>query len=274
MKKSFQPIKHVLAYTAVSVMLTACTSTPNRPEGSEQLRSQLIQLQSNPQLASRAAVAIKDADAAVTAAEEPQPDKALSQHLMLIADRKIQIAEARASSRLLEDQRVGLSEQRERARLEARSLEVDSANDMAAKARRETMELQRQVAELNAKATDRGVVVTLGDLQFATGQAELRNQASSHLNKLAEFLRTNKDREVLIEGHTDNVGASQLNNLLSQKRADAVKAYLVSQGINSNRLDTTGMGASSPVADNDSAIGRQQNRRVEIVFLDNKARNE
>lgn len=261
--------KKLIAVAVVATLLGAC-ATPDKPEGSTELRNKLTQLQSDPQLASRAAVAIKDAEAAVVAAEKPQEDEVLGQHLVLIADRKIQIAQALAQSRLLEDQRGSLAEQREGARLDSRTREADMARQSVEEARQRNAELQRQIAELNAKETERGLVITLGDLLFATGKAELRGGSSSHLDKLVTFLQANPERAVTIEGHTDSVGSEELNSELSRRRANAVKDYLVGRGIAGSRLDASGKGEGSPVASNDTATGRQQNRRVEII-IDNTA---
>lgn len=267
MSATLGSISKLIAVAVVATALSACATAPAKPKGSDELRSRLTQLQSDPELASRAAVAIKDAEAAVVAAEKPQKDEDLGQHLVLIADRKIQIAEARAQSRLLEDQRASLSEQREGARLDSRTREADMARQGAAAAQLQNVELQRQIAELNAKETERGLVITLGDLLFATGKSQLREGASNHLDKLAAFLRENPERTVMIEGHTDNVGSDELNDALSRQRADTVKSYLVGQGIASSRLDASGKGEGSPVASNDTASGRQQNRRVEIIIV-------
>jgi outer membrane protein OmpA-like peptidoglycan-associated protein len=108
--------------------------------------------------------------------------------------------------------------------------------------------------------------VTLGDLLFETGKSDLKGGASSNLNKLAAFLNEYPDRSVLIEGHTDNVGSDETNFNLSQRRANSVQSYLVGRGVAASRLATSGLGEGSPVAGNDSATGRQQNRRVEIII--------
>ncbi|MGK2915171.1 MAG: OmpA family protein [Porticoccaceae bacterium] len=269
-----------LIATAVAALLLGACSTTTKPAGADNVRSKLTQLQSDPQLASRALVAITDAEAAVRAAEEPRSDKDLEKHLVFIADRKVDIATARAQGRLLEDQRKLLSEQREGARLDSRTREADNARtdadiarneaaaaNMAAEAARdETDDLQQQIAALNAKETDRGLVVTLGDVLFATGKAELKGGVISNLNKLSTFLNKYQDRTVIIEGHTDSVGSEDTNLGLSQRRADSVKSYLVSQGIAPTRLAATGMGEGSPVSGNDSATGRQQNRRVDVII--------
>lgn len=277
-----KPIRtnRALIATAVAALLLGACSTTTKPAGADNVRSKLTQLQSDPQLASRALVAITDAEAAVRAAEEPRSDKDLEKHLVFIADRKVDIATARAQGRLLEDQRKLLSEQREGARLDSRTREADNARtdadiarnetaaaNMAAEAARdEANDLQQQIAALNAKETDRGLVVTLGDVLFATGKAELKGGAISNLNKLSTFLNKYPDRTVVIEGHTDSVGSEDYNLGLSQRRADSVRSYLVSQGVAPTRLVATGLGEGSPVSGNDSATGRQQNRRVDVII--------
>jgi outer membrane protein OmpA-like peptidoglycan-associated protein len=258
------------------LLLTACATSPNKPEGAAEVRNKLLQLQANPQLASRAPVAIKEAEAAVRTAEKPRKDKDLEQHLLYMADRKVDIAAAQAHSRWLEDQRKTMGEERERMRLDFRTREADQARVEAEVARTEadiarmdaTMARQEadQLRELNAQNTERGMVVTLGDVLFDTGKADLKGGATSNLQKLAAFLKQYQDRTVIIEGHTDNVGSEDLNHGLSQRRADAVKSYLVKEGVDSGRLQAAGKGESQPVANNNSPAGRQQNRRVEVII--------
>jgi outer membrane protein OmpA-like peptidoglycan-associated protein len=206
---------------------------------------------------------------------------------VLIADKKVEIAAARAQSRLYEDQRRALKKESETVRLEARTREADrartdatnaradaaSARDEADLARQNTLSaqaesdaLQLQIDELNARETDRGLVVTLGDLLFETGRADLKGGATSNLDKLALFLGEYPDRTVLIEGHTDNVGSDDQNMDLSNRRAYSVRSYLAGRGISADRLSSTGMGESAPIASNDTDTGRQQNRRVEIII--------
>ena len=254
-------------------LLYGCAAPLTAPEGAATARSKLTQLQSNAELANLAPVEIKEADAAVVAAEVPRKNTAYATHLVLIADNKVNIAQARAQSRLYEDQRQALSEQSEAARLNARTLEADTARADALVARDETdaalqenANLQQQIEALNARETDRGLVITLGDLLFATGKSELTGGAAPNLNKLAVFLDEYADRTVFIEGHTDNVGSESMNIQLSQRRADSVKTYLVGQGIESDRLSTAGLGESSPLTGNDTDTARQQNRRVEVII--------
>jgi len=305
-----------MALVAVaSAMLAGCVSHSVPPEGSEAVRAKLTQLQSDPQLATRAPDAIKEAELAVIAAEKKQSDKTLETHLVFMADRKVDVAAALAQTRLSEDQRKSLSDQRDGLRLAARTQEADMARGDARLARsqadaargdaatartqastarndaelaridagaargeadaayvaadaatQQAEDLQQQLDLLKAKPTERGMVVTLGDVLFESGKSELKSGAAGNLSNLAAFLKKYPERTVLIEGHTDSLGSDSFNQGLSQQRANAVKFSLVNQGIAANRLTATGKGESTPVSGNDSDLGRQQNRRVEVVI--------
>lgn len=141
-----------------------------------------------------------------------------------------------------------------------------SAQRQAGVATATAADLRAQIAELNARPTDRGLVVTLGDVLFDSGKTGLKSGSTNHLDKLALFLNAYPDRTAQIEGHTDDVGTDAANMLLSQRRAQAVKAFLVAQGIAANRLDAAGKGEAVPLANNANADGRQQNRRVEVII--------
>ena len=143
--------------------------------------------------------------------------------------------------------------------------EVD-AKALAAENARATA-LANELANLKAQQTDRGMVLTVGDVLFAPGKAEVGPGAQRSIDKLAEFLKAYPKREVMIEGHTDNVGDESFNIKLSQQRADAVRDLLVARGIAAQRIRTKGYGPKFPVVENDSAAGRQQNRRVEVLVL-------
>ena len=283
----------LIATTVASVLLAACAAAPLKPDGAVEARNKLTQLQSDPNLASRAPLAMKDADTTVRAAEQPQADKELGAYWVYLADRKVEIARAQAETSFVEDQRAALSAQRESARLDARTREADAAKGQVATARAEgaeqkvaadqarseadaahlaaasseqqAAELQRQIDVLHAKPTDRGLVLTLGDVLFESGRADLKSGAAGNLDKLVAFLNKYPSRTVAIEGYTDSVGSEDYNLGLSERRAESVKSYLTSQGIDSGRLTASGMGESDPVAGNDSAAGRQQNRRVEVI---------
>lgn len=264
-------------------MLAACAQT-SVPEGSANVRNKLNALQANQELTSRAPLAMKEAEEAVRAAEIPQKDEALARHRVVMADQKVDIAAARAQARLYEDQRTELSKASERARLDSRAKEANSARMDANLAREDArlargdaeaarlkeVELKRQLDELNAKETERGIVITLGDVLFATSRSELTGGAPEGLRNLAGFLSQYPDRSIVIEGHTDSVGSATANFGLSQRRADTVRSFLADQGVPTNRMRTTGLGEGNPVASNDSATGHQRNRRVEVIIENNR----
>jgi outer membrane protein OmpA-like peptidoglycan-associated protein len=265
----------MVAFSAV--LFSACATTSKTPEEVTAVRNKLSALQSNPQLASKAPVAIKEAELAVQAAEKVPKDKSYLNHLVWVADHKIDIAAAQAQTRYLEDQRKDLADAREKARLDSRTLEADLARNEADRAkgdaeqaRKQAEELQRQIAELNAKTTERGLVVTLGDVLFETDKSDLKQGSVINLAKLSAFLTQYPERTVTIEGHTDSVGSDDYNLGLSQRRANSVQQFLISQGIAANRLTAIGKGENFPVASNDSASGRQMNRRVEVIISNTK----
>ena len=130
--------------------------------------------------------------------------------------------------------------------------------------------LEAQLRELEAQQTERGLLVTLGDVLFAFNKAELSAQAGPRLDKLANFLKQFPDRKLLIEGYTDSVGSDSYNQDLSDRRAQAVRDALVQRGVDTSRITARGYGKAHPVADNASPEGRAMNRRVEIVIADDK----
>jgi len=284
----------LIAAAVAAALLAGCASTPKAPAGSAEVRAKLTALQSNADLATKAPVATKDAEVAVTQAELVQPDLALAAHRVYIADRKVDTARAEAETKAAEEHRTALNEQGEKARLDARTHEADLARSDAMTARvenaeqkvattqarsdadaaqlaanaseQQASELQRQLEILQAKPTDRGLVLTLGDTLFATGRSELKSGATANLDRLGAFLNEYPNRTASIEGFTDSTGSEDSNQSLSEHRADSVKRYLVGRGVQSNRLSSTGRGENAPVADNETTAGRQQNRRVEVVI--------
>jgi outer membrane protein OmpA-like peptidoglycan-associated protein len=270
----------LIATAVAAALLGGCAAAPVRPSGAAEARLKLTRLQADPNLSGRAPAAIADAAAAVALAEQPGVDPALGDYRVYMADRKIDIATAQAQTRLLEDQRAALVTERQNVRLDARTREADSAHAAAASAQEDAAvakanaailaaqaaELQRQIAALDVRETDRGLVLTLGDVLFATGSSDMRSGATAHLDKLVGFLDHYPDRTARIEGYTDSTGSASYNLDLSQRRADSVRGYLRGQGIEPSRLTAAGMGESDPVASNGTASGRQQNRRVEIII--------
>ena len=285
------------AAISVSLALGGCAATPESPEGATEVRNKLNALKNNPDLANRTRVELRAAEQAVELAEKPLPAEQsdLGEHRVYMADRKVEIARARATALHAEAQRERLSQERDEARLAARTSEVERAREdarsardeaeaartsetesaataaaerqrMAEETQRMAEEMQQEMDDLKAEVTDRGLVLTLGDVLFATGSADLQSGANSNLDKLVTFLNEHPERKVLVEGHTDNVGGEELNQRLSRQRAEAVRNYLTEKGIAAERLSAEGIGMDRPVADNSTRTGRQQNRRVEIII--------
>ena len=152
---------------------------------------------------------------------------------------------------------------------EAQASEIELARREAELATQAAESLRRRLELLELRQTDRGVVVTLGDVLFESGQVELAAGARENLNDVVELLQSEPDKRVRIEGHTDSTGPASVNLRISQQRADAVRAELVAMGIQADRIQTVGMGEDFPIASNESAEGRARNRRVDVILLDN-----
>jgi outer membrane protein OmpA-like peptidoglycan-associated protein len=178
-----------------------------------------------------------------------------------------------------EKARMAAAADAERAAIAKREAEQakSTAEEEAAKAARakaEADELMKELSELKAQQTERGIVLTIGDVLFATGKADLSPDANKSVDKLAEFLKKYPNRDVLIEGHTDSVGKDDYNLVLSRKRADSVKYQLMEDGIEADRITTVGYGKNFPLASNDTKAGKAQNRRVEVIILNEGVKAE
>jgi outer membrane protein OmpA-like peptidoglycan-associated protein len=170
-----------------------------------------------------------------------------------------------ARKMLAEERQVGA--QRVSSVQEAANAQVDEAKRIAALAEARTGEALEEVARLEKVSKDaRGQVITLpSGLLFKTGKSILNAGARPRLDEVASALKRIPDRKLLIEGHTDSVGKEATNLALSERRAQAVKDYLVWRGVPAERITTVGAGPSRPIADNSNTEGRAMNRRVEIV---------
>ena len=137
------------------------------------------------------------------------------------------------------------------------------------KGTREQVEIAlRRARALDAEQTERGLVLTLGGVLFGFDSAELKPEAEFSLARIAGFLIAAEDREVLVEGFTDNVGTEEYNLGLSAKRAEAVSAALVGNRVDASRIEAAGFGPAFPVASNEQDEGRALNRRVEVIILE------
>lgn len=272
-----------ITLAALVATLAACSSLPEPNSALNEARDHFARAQGNSQIATLAPDELQAAGVSLRQAEQAYTDraeKATVDHLAYMTSQRIVIAEETAASQASQAIVARAAAERDRMRLAMRTSEADAAqrrlasseasnqrqSAALAEADARERELQRQLEELDAKKTDRGMVVTLGDVLFATNESDLRGGALNNLSRLADFLVEYPDRNVVIEGHTDSVGSADYNLGLSQRRANSVRAYLMSQGVPSNRLAANGMGMGFPVAGNDSASGRQQNRRVEIII--------
>lgn len=218
---------------------------------------------------------------AVTAAGENMQARQLAETQVRDAEQARQLAEAKV--REAEQARLLAEEQTRQAQLlaEAKHGEAEEARRQAeAKAleaenvKAESARIIRELAELKANQTERGIVLTVGDVLFETNKANLSPRAEKSIVKLAEFLKKNSNRNLLIEGHTDSVGSDEYNLVLSNKRADSVKENLLAKGVAPERITTKGYGEKYPVAPNSTKIGRQNNRRVEVVILNEGVKPE
>jgi outer membrane protein OmpA-like peptidoglycan-associated protein len=200
--------------------------------------------------------------------------------LAYMAKQKIASAREVARAKAAEGQLANAAQQRDQVRLEARTAEAEmakrqadeaaaaanAAQSQAASAEQRAAALAQQLADLQAKQTERGIVITFGDVLFNTDQAVLTSQGMQTAQRLADVLRNNPDRSVLVEGFTDSTGTAAHNLDLSQRRAEAVRSALSQMGVERARIETRGYGEAYPVAGNNTAAERQLNRRVEIVL--------
>jgi outer membrane protein OmpA-like peptidoglycan-associated protein len=265
----------LLAAMAIAMTFAGCASTPTTNPALENARAAVRSAEADPNVSKYAALDLQAAKGELQEAESAamKHDEADIAQPAYLAAQTARLAQLKASAKA-DDARVAAGQsERDRIQLSARTSEVegaklarDLANQKASDANQKAAALQAEVDALNAKPTDRGLVLTLGDVLFDTGKAGLNPGASRNLDQLVQFLTEHADRRVEIDGYTDSVGTESFNLDLSQRRADAVKAVLVSRGIDSSRIVSRGYGKDFEVASNSEAGGRQLNRRVEIVI--------
>ena len=150
-----------------------------------------------------------------------------------------------------------------KAKEEAAQAEAEQARQAAEALRGQLLEQFNRI--LDTRDTQRGLVINMADVLFDTGKFDLRPLAREKLARLAGIVLAHPGLNLDIEGHTDSTGSDELNQKLSDQRADSVRKYLIAQGLPETSLIAVGFGKSMPVADNATAAGRQQNRRVEII---------
>lgn len=200
-------------------------------------------------------------DQARTAQSEALDAKSTAAQAMTEADMQRQLAsqERLAAQNAQQDAAT--------AQLNAAQAQQDAAEAQAqsAKDRAELNAMRNQLADLQTKMTDRGLVVTLGDVLFEVDRAELTAGGRRSLDQLVSAIDADPEVQMTVEGHTDSTGARDHNMSLSQRRAESVRSYLTSRGVDAARIQSMGLGPDYPVASNGTEAGRQQNRRVEVI---------
>lgn len=233
----------------LSCLLVACGTTQPPPELAT-AQDAYAAAASDPDVAKYASVQLYEAKKEVERAAQvfaDSEDMVETAHVAKLAEQRVKLAQTVAEAGKAQAEEKVLLESRQKIQMEMRD---------------------REIAALKAKPTDTGMVLTLGgDVLFTTGSSAVSPGAQAQLNRIAQFLTENADREVVVTGHTDSTGSAATNERLSEERAAAVGNYLSTRGVAANRIATRGMGPSIPVAPNDTAAGRQQNRRVDIEIL-------
>jgi len=284
----------VFAIFPVCILLTGCSPAFIDHTALERARADYELAENNPSVEKNAPVALYEAKRALERAERATMQNELDKEAYL-AERKVQIALALSEEKEAEKQLEELTKENEKILLErsrresakmakqvelarqqaeqlkkdaeAKASEAEQARLDAENAKEALNKMQEMLAELKAKQTDKGIILTLKDVLFETGKAELLPGAMRTIEKVSDFLLNNPQRNVLIEGHTDDRGGDELNQRLSEQRAYSVRMALIDYEVPPQRIAFKGYGKRFPVASNKKESGRQQNRRVEIIIL-------
>ena len=274
--------RKLISAMGFALALGACASTPRTNAALDSARAAVQSAEADPNVNKYAALDLEAAKKDLAVAENAalhHQDAEIAQPAYL-ATQNARLAQTHAAAKA-DDARVAAGQaERDQIMLSARNREVQNAKaatsvalaqrdqsaSEAARSAEEAARLKAEVDALKAKPTPRGLVMTLGDVLFDTGRAELNPGAARKLDPLAEFLKDHADRRVQIDGFTDSVGTDAYNEDLSRRRAEAVKSALLMRGIDASRIGTQGYGKGYPVASNTDSGGRQLNRRVEVVI--------
>lgn len=267
---------------ALCASLVACAVNPPSNPQLTQARGRLNTANQDSAVRQVAGDALRQANTAVLMAEKSQMDSESPErvaHLSYMANQHLTLTEATAEARTQQAVSSRAGAERERMRLAQRTDDADSAQRALAQSQAQGQQqqqalvrsdarlrdVQAELRALNAKPTERGEVLTLGDMLFATGNATLQPTGLRHLQGLADFLKRNPEQRAEIDGFTDNVGSAASNQVLSERRATSVREALIQMGVNGRQLSSRGHGEMDPQASNDDAAGRQINRRVEVL---------
>ena len=298
---------HILLASTV-LLLSACASSPKSTSLLDQVHAEYSQAQSNPKVATYAGLEMQSASEAMAkadAAANSRESLETVDKLAYLTKQKIALATEVANRKASEAEIASAAAARDQVRLDQRTQEANQARmkaedaeraaqaardaaaaatqqknqaqaneseaqRLAAEANARNQQLEAQLADLAAKKTERGLIITLGDVLFSVDQAKLNADGVRMVQRLATVLQQNPKRAVLVEGFTDSTGSAQHNQDLSERRSMAVRDALLDLGVARSQIAVRGYGAAYPVAPNDTAMNRQLNRRVEIVLSDER----
>lgn len=259
-------------------LMAACAGTPPQNDSVDTARTAYQAIADDPYVARTGASQLRESEQALRRAEsllEQGADTEKVEHAAYIANRHAQIAAEKGERARLQEQITTAESRREQLSLQAEALKAERARSEAQKAQSEAQQARAEAARLKAEMealqatqTQRGMVLTLGDVLFDLDKADLKPAGVRTVERLAQFMQEYPERRVRVEGYTDSTGSEDYNLRLSERRADAVRRALIQEGIDPSRIEVKGFGEEYPVASNDTASGRQQNRRVEIVISD------
>jgi len=276
----------LLSLSLIFPLSVGCGPSKMAKDQLEKARKTYEQAKADPNATALAPFYLTDAENALQEAEQAGNSDEMI-HLSYVAEKKAQIAMTIAEGKKAEEnirklntetaellaQKKKLDQQRElemkRSQMEAERarLAAKMEAERAANAKAEADMLMKELSELKARQTERGIVLTIGEVLFAFAKADLSSKADRNVYKLAKFLQKYPNRNVLIEGHTDNIGSEEYNQDLSQRRAESVKEKLVGDGVGPDRITTVGYGKKYPAVSNDTDANRALNRRVEVIIL-------
>lgn len=221
----------------------------------------------------------READMAQRSAEMSKRESEASQRTADVAQRQAAASQREAAGErqaAIDAQLVAQAAQRqaatERQAASDAQLSAQLARQQGQDAEARARGLEAQLRDLEAKKTDRGMVITLGDVLFDTNEANLKAGGMRNVQRLADFFKQYPQRTVMIEGFTDSTGTMKRNQQLSDDRAQSVRTALLGMGMGNERITSRGYGESYPAANNDTAAGRQLNRRVEIIVSDDSGK--
>jgi outer membrane protein OmpA-like peptidoglycan-associated protein len=210
----------------------------------------------------------READAAQRSAQASQRQSEASQRQSEASQRSAEAAQRESEASRLSAEAAQRQAAAERLAANDAQVNAQAARLQVQDAEGRSRLLEAQLKDMEAKKTDRGMVITLGDVLFDTNKAQLKSGGIRNVQKLADFFKQYPQRKVMIEGFTDSTGTNRRNQELSDDRALSVRTALLGMGIGTERITSRGYGESYPVAGNDTAAGRQLNRRVEMIVSD------